>query len=140
MSRDGIPDWVNEYIGIPYKSRGRDRTGLDCWGLMCLVWAEKLGRPLPPYEGVDWYKGQRPATIGSTAVEYASQFTPVPFGEEKLGDGILIRMRGHPFHLGLVLSPGWMLHTHEDAGACIENYHSMTWRQRIDGIYRYEPE
>lgn len=134
-----FPPWTSEYVGLPYLTGGRDRNGVDCWGLMCMVWREQLGRPLPPYEGLDWYDGQRPRDIGSTAIDYASQFVPVALGEERLGDGVLIRMRGHPFHLGLVLRPGWMLHTHDGAGAVIECYHEMKWRDRISGIYRYEP-
>lgn len=104
-----------------------------------MVQEEQLGACWPPYEGVDWYKGQRPAVIGTDAVEYASKFRLLDPGEpEKLGDGVLLRMRGHPFHVGLVLSPGWMLHTNEAAGSAIESFRSMQWANRITGIYRFE--
>jgi hypothetical protein len=133
-----LPAWAASYIGLPYRTHGRDRSGVDCWGLVRLVQAEQLGSLWPPYEGVDWFKGQRPAVIGSDAIAYASKFKSVTPGAEQLGDGILLRMRGHPFHVGLVLAPAWMLHTHEQADSCVENYRSMLWERRISGFYRYE--
>ena len=132
-----LPNWAADYIGIPYKTHGRDRLGCDCWGLIQMIQRERLGSLWKPYEGVDWFKGQRPEVIGTDAVRYASEFTPVTPGEEQLGDGILIRMRGHPFHCALVLAPGWMIHTHEQADSVIENYRSMLWEKRITGFYRY---
>jgi len=131
-----LPSWAAEYVGIPYKPHGRDRLGCDCWGLLCMIWREQLGGNLPEYEGVDWYRGQKPSVIGSDAIEYASKFRQVPIEEARLGDGILMRMRGHPFHVGLVLTPGWMIHTHEEADSVIEPYRTMTWEKRISAIYR----
>jgi hypothetical protein len=65
-------------------------------------------------------------------------FRQVEAGKEEAGDGIALRMRGYPFHVGIVVAPGLMLHTHEDAGVVVENYHSITWGKRISGFYRYE--
>lgn len=42
--------WVNDYVGIPYAVGGRDRNGLDCWGLLCVVFREQRGVELP-----DWH-------------------------------------------------------------------------------------
>ncbi len=137
-SERDLPAWASEYIGIPYKTHGRDRLGCDCWGLLDLVQRERLGTRWRPYEGVDWFDGQDPKLVGQSAADYASGFTPIPSGEEQLGDGILLRMRGHPFHCGLVLARGWMLHTHERADSVIEPYRSMRWEKRITGFYRYE--
>ena len=134
-----LPDWAAEYVGLPYLKHGRDRSGVDCWGLLCMIWEERLSGPLAPYEGVDWYRGQRPEVIGGDALAYASQYTEVPIGEERLGDGLLLRMRGHPFHVGLVLAPGWMIHTHESAGSVVERYRSMMWEKRVSAVYRPEP-
>lgn len=138
MDERGLPEWASQYVGIPYKTHGRDRLGCDCWGLFMIVWAEQFGIHAPEYEGADWHEGQKPQIIGKDAIEFASRFAPVTPGEERLGDGLLIRMRGHPFHVGVVLAPGWMLHTHEEADSVIENYRTMTWEKRIGGIYRYE--
>lgn len=132
-----LPSWIAQYVGIPYRALGRDRDGCDCWGLLAMIYREQFGRDLPDYNNQRWTKGADANAVGSGAATYASQFVPVPFGEEALGDGVLLRMRGHPLHVGLVLAPGWMLHTHESADSCVESYERFIWKNRVIGIYRY---
>lgn len=132
-----LPSWIAQYVGIPYRALGRDRDGCDCWGLLALIYREQFGRDLPDYAMQRWSDGADERVVGHGAQEYASQFVPVPLGEEALGDGVLLRMRGHPLHVGLVLAPGWMLHTHESADSCVESYERFTWKNRVIGIYRY---
>ncbi len=37
---------LNDYIGIPWVNRGRDRAGFDCWGLVLWVLAHEFGARL----------------------------------------------------------------------------------------------
>lgn len=134
------PDWASLYVGIPYQTHGEDYHGCDCWGLLALVLREQFGITLPRYTGAGWMRGQTPAVVGGDAREYASAFAQVPAGDERSGDAILIRMRGHPLHVGVVITPGLMLHVHEDADACIEPYNAPRWQHRIVAFYRAEDE
>ena len=40
--------WANDYVGIPWRWRGRSkRTGVDCYGIVRLVYQDKLKIVLP---------------------------------------------------------------------------------------------
>ena len=58
--------------------------------------------------------------------------------EERPTDAILLRFADRPFHVGVVVKPGLMLHTAEKTGALIEAYRSPAFNRRILGFYRHE--
>ena len=132
-----IPPWVSDYIGLPYLTGGRDRAGLDCWGLFALVWAEQLGRSLPDYHGPNWEKGGDHQTLGAAAVGYArASFREIEMSEAQVGDGILLRVSGAPIHVGMWVAPETMLHIEEGCGAVLERLDSSAWRRRILSVWR----
>jgi NlpC/P60 family len=45
--------FADQYCGLPYLRKGRDKNGLDCWGLVRLVLAEQLGQTYPRYDNDD---------------------------------------------------------------------------------------
>lgn len=55
--------------------------------------------------------------------------------EPREGDVIIIRSR--PWHIGLIIEPGWMLHSYSGGTSCIESYNEIRWINRIEGFYRY---
>lgn len=127
MTRD-----FSDYIGIPYRAEGRDRAGCDCWGLVVLIYREQLGIELPSHTGYgDPLSAAAAATVAVGRQAWLPVDTPQPF------DLVLFNVNGQPHHIGLVIRPGWMLHTAAGKDSCIENYLRPYWRARIEGFYRH---
>ena len=139
MSVAQIPEWVAQYIGIPYLTKGRTREGCDCWGLYALVMAEQRGLALPPYDGPGWEGSASVRAVAAAAMAYAQQFTQVKPGEEQVTDAILLRAYGQPVHLGMVVAPGLMFHVEQYHNSVIDRYTSIQWASRIVSFYRYTP-
>ena len=45
--------WANEYVGLPWRWGGRDRIGVDCYGLLRMVYADMLEITLPDEQYLD---------------------------------------------------------------------------------------
>lgn len=133
---EAVPPWVNRYIGIPFRDLGRTRDGVDCWGLLTLVYQERFGRVLPAYLGeyqsaVD--KGAIPALVDRERQAW-TMVDPADIAE---GDVVLLRMWGLPFHVGVVVCQGRFLHCLRGVGTALEAYDTPLWRNRVLGFYRY---
>ncbi|HTT77005.1 MAG TPA: NlpC/P60 family protein [Candidatus Binataceae bacterium] len=88
---------VRYYIGLPFKSLGRDRAGLDCWGMVYLVYREVFHQEIPPYaDYADAYDVEEvSALVKGEIVTRWREVLPA-----QLGDVILLRVRGLPCHVG----------------------------------------
>ena len=129
------PAWAEQYIGIPFKELGRDRTGLDCWGLVHLVKAEQFHTEIPSYSGdyMDSNDRKEVAQLisGEITSRWSSVVTPL------LGDIVLLRILSLPCHVGIVVARDNMLHLDYDVGATIEPWNGPKWGKRCLGFYRY---
>ncbi|HOS41942.1 MAG TPA: NlpC/P60 family protein [Spirochaetota bacterium] len=128
---------ANRYIDIPFAERGRSRAGVDCWGLVCLVYREEYGIELPDYLGDDYTTTDGPLVSGLIARHKAESWWPLAPGMEAEGDVILLRMRGLPSHVGLVIRSGRMLHVERGRNVCVERYWGPMWNKRVMGCYRH---
>jgi len=128
---------ANRYIGIPFAERGRSWEGCDCWGLVRLVYAEEYGIDLPSYLDEDYTTTDGPHVSSLIDHRKADGWRPLPPGEERAGDVVLLRVTGLPCHVGIVLRPGQMLHIMRGTNACVERYWSPLWNRRVMGIYRH---
>jgi cell wall-associated NlpC family hydrolase len=84
---------ARQFLGVPYVWGGLSPHGLDCSGLVHLVW-RRLGVRLP-----------------RDAHQQAAATAPVPPGQERAGDLYFFAREGRPaHHVGIVVAPGRMLH------------------------------
>lgn len=127
--------WWNDYIGIDFKEKGRDRSGLDCWGLVCLVYREKLNTILPSYENA-YATTNSLDQINTHIVGTRNLWDAVSAPHEF--DVILLKIKQMPVHVGLVTKAGFMLHCERGVGVVHERYDGLKWGNRISGFCRYE--
>lgn len=132
-----VPIWAGHYIGLPFKDHGRDRNGLDCWGLTRLVLSEQFGLSLPSFTR-EYERTTSVAAISLLIERETQRWTPVSAGGEQPGDVVVLRIRGKPMHVGLVLGDGYMLHAEFGIDSAIERYTGPRWAERIFGFYRYK--
>lgn len=126
---------MEQYVGIPFQANGRDRSGIDCWGLVRLVYSEHLGIDLPSYDGV--FNGHRDAQAAGALMaresvkwQQVEQWQPM--------DVLLLRVSSAiPTHVALYIGNGLMLHALDGADSTIEHTGSLRWRTRIQGAYRH---
>lgn len=128
--------WINDYIGLPYLSRGRTRDGVDCLGLVILVLHDVFGVEIANY--LDEYDDAEDVAANGPAFEAsATTWVAVLPGAERPGDVVLLRRGKWPCHCGVVVEPGRMLHSERGADAALESYRETIWKKRVVAIYRH---
>jgi len=120
-------------IGLPYKSNGRDLSGIDCFGLAYLFHDKKI----PSYG--DAYEKATDSNSVSNAISISSkEWLKVDLAKSKRGDIIVFNIKGLPVHVGVILDDNHMIHTLAGHNSCRERYTSSKWIRRIEGIYRWQ--
>jgi len=115
------------YIGIEYEPPH------GCFRLVSKVFEGVYGIDLGQQdEGLEQAQNKdRTARIQQKLVEMTEQVE-----EPQEGDVVIIR--GRPFHIGVIVEPGQMLHAYNGGTSCIEDYKSIRWKNKVDGFYRYK--
>lgn len=126
--------WVQDYIGIPFVSGGRDRTGLDCYGLIRLVLMEQYGCKLPLLDG----KYDNALNLYNTSPLF---FQQLPILTEKIAGPqekalALLEMHQLPCHLGLFCGGESIIHSRAGVGVVAEKLDSRRLPGKIVGWYR----
>ena len=128
--------WTNNYIGLPYKPKGRDRSGVDCWGLHRLIKQEVKGVLLPDFTQSYLDPDDSDSVARLVLAEARKNWMPVQHGEELPFDVIVLRLKSSPMHIGTVVRPGVMIHVLDGTCAVLEEYNTGTWCHRITGFHR----
>lgn len=91
--------WSSSYIGLPFLMGGRDRKGLDCYGLVRMVYLEQKGIVLPDHPGV-WTTGPQNISAFMQAV-MQKDWHEMCLAED--GDVIAMAQRDLFQHVGLAI-------------------------------------
>jgi cell wall-associated NlpC family hydrolase len=125
-------EWAEQYIGLQYRELGRDRDGLDCWGLVVMVMREQLGLevdefPIAKESGTaEWPEVERrEAQPFDVCVMYSIWRHP------------LRGLQRAPIHCGLVAPRARVLHIERHTACVCIPIARLEQRNRIKGFYRY---
>lgn len=134
-----LPRWIGDYIAVPFKTHGRDRHGCDCWGLVRLVLSEQFGIALPDHaEAYRTADSRSAGDIGAVIeAEATAHWRPIDKSQARMGDVIILRTKGHPLHVGLVVAQGQMLHVMQGANSVVEFFDGIKWKHKVEGFYRH---
>lgn len=128
--------WYSKYIGIPFVDKGREESGLDCWGLVRLVYKNELDIDLPDY--LDYYESTNDRFATAKIVEYESNENWIIPDDVKEFDVIILNMRGVPMHVGIVTKDKHMIHCARGIGTTHENYRTSRWKHKVEGFARWK--
>jgi cell wall-associated NlpC family hydrolase len=138
-------DDVADYLLIPFVDRGRSRAGVDCWGLVWLVYREMLGIELPSYRS-DYPDVDAHAWLAELVRDQKRRFWQEVYPVQRM-DVALFAITGQdgvrrPCHVGLVLDDeaGLFLHAQKRQGVGVGYYRksvfAQRWAHRFLGAYR----
>jgi probable lipoprotein NlpC len=128
--------WSAAYVGIPFRSLGRTIAGVDCWGMVRLVYAAELGITLPGYDGL-YISTEERAEIAAIVGEATSgpvwhdvSTAPVEF------DVAVFRRGELPCHVGVLIGGTRMLHA-DRRGCRVEDFAAPRWASQLAAVYRH---
>jgi cell wall-associated NlpC family hydrolase len=132
------PHWSRDYVGLPWRFAGRDRGGIDCWGLLWLIYRDVLGIEVASYamETMDAPEREQIAALLTNDRQF-SPWSPVEPGREREFDMAVFRRGGIESHIGIVTEPGRMLHILHGGEVVCERFDQGRWKPKLIALHRH---
>jgi len=108
-------------VGIPFKSLGRDQSGVDCLGLVLLFWA-RMGIEIP-----DPLTKDPDRVLNHVLMD---EWTPVT--DARAGDTVVYQ-KSESYHMGIQLSDGRVLQALNGPGVVVAR---LSGGYKVIGRYR----
>lgn len=125
---------VKKYLGIPFKHRGRDLQGFDCYGLILAVYKDLGFELFDIAEDYDekWSWQGKNHFIENYHKEFEVALEPVIFDMALYKNG-----RGIINHGGIIINGNRLFHTGK-MGTVITKLSSPKLAKRLEGYYHYK--
>lgn len=124
---------LEKYIGLKYKEKGRDYDGLDCYGLVRLIYKNEFQIDLPSFSSE--YVQEDRDRIQELIAQYKEGWEQIE--QPEVGSIVLFRVLGSDSHVGVVVNDSQFIHVRENKDSAIENLDSPYWKKRIVGFFKY---
>jgi cell wall-associated NlpC family hydrolase len=131
--------WSRDYVGLPWAFAGRSRDGVDCWGLLWLIYRDVLAVEIASYAQETTDAPEREQIAPLMAGELVkSPWLDVQPGTQRPFDMLVFRRAGIDSHVGVVVEPGRMLHITHGTESRVERYDKGRWKPKLLAIHRHE--
>lgn len=112
---------ARRWLGTPYRYGGNERSGVDCSGLTCRVFADGLGIRLP-----------------RTSAQQRDYCRRIDRADLEPGDLVFFRNGGKINHVGLYIGGGRMIHASSSRGVIETDLSDTYWARRYHTAGRVE--
>lgn len=120
---------IADLIGIEFKNGGRDKSGMDCWGLTLEVF-KRHGIELPDYK----ISCNAPQLINGQINNERNNWERC-VGELPVPALVVFNDHGICNHVGVYIGGNKFIHARVNIGVAIESIDSPFWKRRIEGVY-----
>ena len=121
-----------KYVGVPFENRGRKLGGLDCYGLVILIYKD-IGIDLFDIDAeypTNWSKRGENYMVENAHRDWNTVNAPA-----LMDLALFNNSDGVGFHIGVMLDRATFIHTTK-AGTTIGKMHD--WRARLRTFYRHK--
>lgn len=127
MTRDEIEDEARTYLTVPWRHRGRTRTGVDCIGLICCV-----GQHFSvPYQDIDGYSRSPDGRF----VDHVRKFMLYRQPQKVIkGAAVILRDDHQPCHIGIITEKyghNYLIHASLAKRKVVEEEWEGYWKLRL---------
>jgi cell wall-associated NlpC family hydrolase len=130
--------WTRDFIGLPWQFAGRSRDGVDCWGLLWLIYRDVLHIEIASYAQETMDAPERDQIAALMAGELSkTPWTDIPLGQERAFDMAVFKRAGLDSHVGVVVEPGRMLHITQGTETRVEWFDQGRWKPKLIALHRH---
>lgn len=130
------PAWIAEYCGRPFAREADGPDAYDCWGLVRAVYRARFGIIVPAVEHAPFAGPGALHAAADLPEVRAMPWREIPVESARAGDVLAYDLA--ELHVGLVVSPEWMLHARQGAGVQPARWRRAPWRPLCAAAYRHE--
>lgn len=123
---------IFSFLGIPFKNKGRDFSGVDCYGLVFLFYKYDRGTELEKYSH-EYGSCNNPKQADRALKQHKDEWKSVTL--PKFGDVILFRKSGLFTHVGIYINEKQFLHIQKGNTSCLSEL--KDFEKAIEGYYEY---
>jgi hypothetical protein len=126
----------DQYVGLPYLDHGRDRKGLDCWGLLRLIYQEQANIVLPTYS---YDTAEDRETAARIIAGNEEPWYEIAEEDVLPLDAVLMKRAGVECHIGVITRRHYVLHIGLDYNdSVVEPYYAMRLKRRVTRFIRHK--